>query len=286
VNPARNPVDCSGYPEPRTFMEVHTWWEGDPIPAGQIAHLHAGTCFPLGQTVSGNVAFDVRIVMHDNPGQLYRYETGLHTDGRGEGDLAVQELNQRCATTCEYWVRSVVDTSRANDGWHELRFKPRVRFSNGDVQLTSSGWALRTENGNADGGFRDGEDGTWLDVVGRGWYDGSGYQNAVLRTVEGVLPGQVVRGVWEPTIRLDAGSDGFEPTFSAAYVDPNFHHNDEDSDGGGLVLGKWSGERRGPLTIDTRRLSNGLHTLVLRVESEHSGTRLAGLQYVNFIVDN
>ncbi len=89
-------------------MEVHTWWEGDPIPAGQIAHLHAGTCFPLGQTVSGNVAFDVRIVMHDNPGQLYRYETGLHTDGRGEGDLAVQELNQRCATTCEYWVRSVV----------------------------------------------------------------------------------------------------------------------------------------------------------------------------------
>ena len=281
-----NPVDCTGYPEPRTFLEVHTWWEGEPLPSGQVAHLHAGTCFPLGQTVSGKIAFDVRIIMHDNPGHLFRYETGLHTDGHGEGDLPIVPLDHRCPSTCEFWVRTVVDTSRANDGWHEIRVKPRVELSNGEVQLTSTGWPIRTENGNADGGSRSDSDGARLGITGRGWYDGHGYQNAVLSSPEGVLPGQVVSGVWKPTVRLDAGSGGDEPTFTAAYVDPDFHHNDEDSTGGGMVIGTWNGELRGPISIDTRRLSNGPHTLVLRVEANAGGTRLTGLQYVPIFVRN
>ena len=281
-----DPVDCTGYPEPRTFLEVHAWWEGDPLADGQIAHLHAGTCFPLGQTVSGSVAFDVRIVMHDNPGDLYRYETGLHTDGHGEGDLSVIGLDQRCESTCEFWVHTVIDTSRANDGWHEIRVKPRVQLASGEVLLTSTGWPIRTENGNPDGGFRDSAEGPSLGITGRGWYDGHGYQNPVLTSPEGVLPGQVVSGVWQPTVRLDAGSEGAEPTFTGAYVDPDFHHNDEDSDGGGIVIGTWDGEYRGPITIDTRHLSNGRHTLVLRVEAKADGTRLTGLQYVPIIVRN
>jgi hypothetical protein len=152
--------------------------------------------------------------------------------------------------------------------------------------FTASGWPLRTENGNPDGGFRDEGGAPWLDIVGRGWYDGHGYQNPVLRTVDGVLPGQVVAGVWTPTLRLDAGSEGEPSTFTAAYVDPEFHFNDEDSTGGGVVLGSWAGEFRGPLAIDTRGLANGQHTLVLRVDAAHNGTRLVGLQYVPFIVNN
>lgn len=280
--PSGNAVTCSGYAEPRVFLEVHAWWEGEPLAAGQIAHLHAGTCFPLGQTVSGQVPFDVRIVMHDNPGHLYRYETGLFTDGNGENSNPVQGLDLHCPTTCEFWVRSVIDTSLANDGWHEVRFKPRVQFSNGEVQLTSSGWPLRTENGNTEGGFRDGAGG----VVGRGWYDGRGYQNPVLQTLDGVLPGQVVSGVWQPTVRLDAGSEGLPVTFSAAYVDPDFHTNDEDGTGGGVVIGTWPGPQRGPITIDTRGLSDGVHTLGLRVDAGHGDGRLVGLQYVQFVVDN
>jgi hypothetical protein len=281
-----NPVTCSGYAEPRTFLEVHAWWEGAPLAAGQIAHVHAGTCFPLGQTVSGQVPFDVRIVMHDNPGHLYRYETALFTDGQGAEDVSVVDLDHRCATTCEFWVRTVVDTSGANDGWHEFRFKPRVRFSNGEVQLTSSGWPLRTENGNPDGGFRDTSDGPWLDIVGRGWYDGHGYQNPVLRSVDAVLPGNVVSGLWQPEVRLDAGSEGDPATFSAVYIDPDFHHNDEDSNGGGVVIGQWNGLQRGPVAIDTSRLSNGWHTLALRVDAQNGDSRLVGLQYIQIFVQN
>jgi hypothetical protein len=278
-------MSCAGYPEPRTFLEVHSWWEGAPLQEGQIAHLHAGTCFPLGQTVSGPVTFDVRIVMHDNPGHLYRYETGLHTDGHGESDLPVVALDQRCAATCEFWVRTVVDTSGANDGWHELRFKPRVRFSDGSVQFTSSGWPLRTANGNAAGGSLDGSDAT-PDVVGRGWFEDHGYQNPTLRSVDAVLPGRTLSGEWRPTLRLDAGAGGSTPTFTAAYLNPDFHHHDEDSDGGGILLGKWNGPFRGELGIDTRTLPNGEYTLVLRVEHKSGGSRVTGLQYIPILVRN
>ena len=282
---SRASMDCTGYPEPRLFLEVHAWWEGAPLQQGQIAHLHAGTCFPLGQTVSGMVAFDVRIVMHDNPGHLYRYETGLHTDGHGESDLPVVALDHRCATTCEFWVRTIVDTSRANDGWHELRFKPRVRFSDGSVQFTSSGWPLRTLNGNVAGGSLDGSDGT-PDLVGRGWFEDHGYQNPTLRSVDAVLPGRILSGVWQPVLRLDAGAGGSTPTFTAAYLNPDFHLHDEDSDGAGIVLGTWNGPFRGELVVDTRTLPNGEYTLVLRVEHRSAGNRVTGLQYVPIVVRN
>jgi hypothetical protein len=279
---AGDPISCTGYPEPRTFLEVHAWWEGRPLAAGQIAHLHAGTCFPLGQTVSGQVVLDVRIVMHDNPGHLFRYETSLHTEDEGEGDLPVVGLDHRCSGTCEFWVRTVIDTSGAHDGWHEVRFKPRVRFSDGSVQFTSSGWPLRTANGNPVGNVSSGTP----DVVGRGWFEDHGYQNPVLRSVDAVLPGRTISGVWRPTLRLDAGSGGSTPTFTAAYLNPDFHHHDEDSDGAGIVLGKWNGPFRGELGIDTRGLPNGHYTLVLRVEHKSGGSRVTGLQYVPIMVQN
>jgi uncharacterized protein YodC (DUF2158 family) len=274
-------VDCNHYAEPRTFLEIHTWWEGEPLERGRVAHLHVGACVPLGQVASGVVPFDVRIVLHDNPGHLYRYETGLFTDGAGEGGPTVVPLDHRCRGTCEYWVRTLVDTRQAHDGWHELRFKARVEFSNGDVQLTSSGWPILTSNGNRDGGGRESGG-----IVGRGWYDGRGYQNAALRSEDDVVPGRVIRGVWRPAVRLDAGADGEPTTFSAAYIGPDFHGNDEDSSGGGVVLGEWSGPFDGQLRIDTTRLPNGRHTLVLRTEARHDGHRLTGLQYVDFVVGN
>ncbi|MGH2427415.1 MAG: hypothetical protein ACRDGV_00815 [Candidatus Limnocylindria bacterium] len=279
-----NPVTCTGYPEPRTFLQIHTWWEGDPLAEGQIAHLHAASCVPLGQTVSGVVTFDTLITLHDNPGHLFRYETALFTNHAGQGNLHAVGMDETCGTgrTCEYWVRTRVDTTKANDGWHELRFKPRVELSNGEVMLTSSGWPIRTENGNSDGGQRDGIGG----IVGRGWYTDNGYQNPVLQSLTGVLPGQTVSGVWQPQVRLDAGSGGGQTTFSAAYIGPDFHHNDEDSDGGGIVLGQWNSEFRGSLRIDTTTMANGLHTLVLRVDAVDGGKRLTGLQYVDFVVAN
>ncbi len=283
ANEAHQIPSCDGYPEPRRYLQIHTWWEGDPVPAGEVAHLHAETCFPLGQVVSGLVTLDTKIVLHNNPGRLFRYESALFTNGQGEGNLDVVGLNATCGLgrTCEYWVRTTLDTRGASDGWHEVRVKPRVEFGNGDVQLTSSGWPIFTRNGNPQGGQRQGIAG----IVGRGWYTDEGYQNPVLNNAEAAVS-MPVRGTWNLGLRLDAGSGGQAPTFSAAYIDPDFHHHDEDSNGGGILLGSWPGGHRGPLAVDTTRLADGEHNLVLRVDAARPHGRLVALQYVPFRVAN
>ena len=270
-----DPLACTGYPEPRTFLEVQEWWEGTPLAEGQVAHVHAGTCFPLGQKVSGQVAFDVRITLHDNPGHLYGYESALYVDGHGSGDVSKTSLDHRCASTCTYWVHSVVDTTRANDGWHEFRFKPRVRMSNGAVMLTSAGWPAYTSNGNTVDGSRSSMGG----IVGRGWYTDEGYQNPVLSDAGQVL--QVRSGIATFNLRLDKGSDGGDATYAAAYVDPDFHHGSQ-----GTLLVERAGSYRGDVTVDTRGLSNGTHRLVLRVESAGSAGTNTGIQVIQFRVHN
>ena len=270
-----DPIACTGYPEPRTFLEVQEWWEGVPLAAGEVAHVHAGTCFPLGQRVSGQVVFDVRITLHDNPGHLYSYETALYVDGHGSGHVSRTRLDHHCASTCTYWVRSVVDTTSANDGWHEFRFKPRVRLANDAVMLTSAGWPAYTQNGNTVDGSRSSMGG----IIGRGWYTDDGYQNPVLSDATQVLG--VRSGIATFRLRLDKGSDGGDTTYSAAYVDPDFHHGNE-----GMLLVERAGPYRDDVTLDTRHLTNGTHRLVLRVESAGSAGTNTGIQVIQFRVHN
>ena len=57
-----DPLNCTGYPEPRTFMESQSWWEQTAGKSGtEYGHVDVGTCFPFGQTLTGNVNFDVRV---------------------------------------------------------------------------------------------------------------------------------------------------------------------------------------------------------------------------------
>ncbi len=272
------------YTDKRIFTEIHTWWEGDPLPAGHIAHCHAELWVPIGQTVSGIVPFDTHVVLHKNPGNLFRYETALFTGGHGTGDTDAKGLSVKGDPdgTVGVMVHTDVDTRGAHDGWHELRVKPRVKHSNGEIQLTSSGWPIRTVNGNPVGGRAK-----MGAIIGRGWYTGEGYQNPIFAgPTESVLPGKTVSGQWTVNLRLQAGSGGRPPTFSEALIDSNFHHNPEDGDGGGIVLKTWQGEYRGPLTIDTTKLSNGAHKLLLRVEARNGRERLVAIQYVPFTVAN
>ena len=273
--PGVDPVNCTGYPERRVFLEVQSWWDGNNTPHG-MAHVHAGACFPLGQTVHGVMRLDTRITMHNNPGHLFALSTDLFTDGHGSGDNVYTKLNLDCAATCQYWVTSYIDTRGAQDGWHEFRMKPRVRHSDGRRQMTSSGWVLRTENGNSDGSSRTATGA----VIGRGWYEGHGYQNPDVRSLSEIIDGPV-SGTWTFGVRLAHGGQGFSPTFTAAYVDPDFHHGIE----GWRVLAT-SGPYVGTLTIDTRQLSNGVHKLVLRVQAEHSGETQAGIMVLPFVVRN
>lgn len=269
-----NPLTCTGYPERRIFLEVQSWWDGTNT--NGMAHVHAGTCFPLGQTVHGVVRLDTRITMHDNPGHLFALSTDLFTNGLGTGDNNYIKLDRYCSGTCQFWVTSYVDTRGALDGWHEIRIKARVRFADERRQMTSTGWVVRTENGNAYGSSRDATGA----VIGRGWYEGDGYQNPDIRSMSSVLGGPV-SGTWTVNVRLGPGGQGFAPTFTAAYVDPDFHMGSE----GWRVLSRLT-TYLGPLAIDTTRLANGPHRLVLRVESEHNGEMLDGILVLPFTVRN
>jgi hypothetical protein len=272
---AGNPIDCSGYPEPRTFLEVQDWWMQTPGGDGtDFGHVHVGTCFPYGQTLAGPVDFDVRVIMHENPGTLRRVDVAIHTGGDGEGVIVGVPFDATCAGTCTFWGKARLDTAAAgSDGWQEFRFKARVDVPDGSRMVTSTGWAANLANGNPVGNWRSGSN-----LTGRGWYTDFGYQNADIDAI----PTAAVSGVWRPTIRLGPGSGGTPTTRHVVAVDPDHHAGQE-----GLVLADGPGEFRGTIEIDTRRLANGSHRLMLRTDSAlDNGSTHSGLLVIRFLVSN
>ncbi len=265
------PPDCSGYRERRVFLEVQAWWSGPNTPNGR-AHLHAGTCFPLGQRVHGVLRFEVRVVMHNNPGHLFSLSTGAF----GGRDRYLK-LDKRCATTCTWWFTRYVNTETTLDGWHEFRFKPRVRLSNGKRMMTSSGWPAYIDNGVRVGDENRHSIGA---LVARGWYEGHGYQNPQFENARSAM-GNPISGIWRPSIRLDRGAGGYRPTRVGAYIDPDFHSGDR-----GLVILSRTRAYRGELSIDTRNLSNGWHRLALRVSARHNSRENSGIEVIYFNVQN
>lgn len=269
--PVAPPPDCSGYSTPRVFLEVQAWWEGANTPDG-MAHLHAGTCFPLGQRIHGRVHFDVRVIMHNNPGHLFSLSAGVFG-----GQDNYLNVDKRCSGTCTWWFHTWVNTKSTLDGWHEFRFKPRVRFDNGKRMLTSTGWPAYIDNGARVGDENRRSIGA---LVGRGWYEGHGYQNPQFENARAALRG-AQSGVWRPAVRLDRGAQGFTPTRVGAYVDPDFHTGDP-----GMVVLVRRQAYRGDLAIDTTQLMNGWHKLVLKVTANHNGKKNTGVEAIYFRVQN
>lgn len=214
---------------------------------------------------------------------MFRYEDAICC-GAGGGTLEsapIPAAKSKCGLdkTCEVWVHTEHDTSGLTAGWHEIRVKPRLRLTNGDVMLTSGAWQVCVR-------CTPSQLITVPTIVGRGWYDDHGYQNPGMtaghRQVDG---GATINGTWNTTLRLDAGSGGFTPTASSAWLDTDWHHFDEDSDGGGTLLLERNGAYRGPLAINTDLLTEGRHELIMRVEAQRPDGRLVALQYLPFVVE-
>ena len=242
-------LECTGYPEPRIFIETQDWWVSS---TGGSGHVHVGTCFPYLQQIRGVVRFDLRVVMHENPGHLRRVDVAIYP-ADDSGLVVPVEFGKDCAGTCVFTAPVYIDTSTVSDGWQEFRFKARVDQPDGTEMLTSSGWKTYLDNGNAVNGS-DGGSG----VTARGWYTDVGYQNAYIDA----LPAGPVSGTWTFTLKLVPGADGTPTTSHLVAVDPDFHHHDP-----GLVIKEDSGECRCTVSIDTTQLANGFHRLFLRSDS-------------------
>lgn len=246
-------LECIGYPEPRIFIETQDWWVSASGSQGDSGHVHVGTCFPYLQQIRGVVRFDLRVVMHENPGHLRRVDVAIYA-ADDSGLVVPVEFDRDCAATCVFTAPVQIDTSTVSDGWQEFRFKARVDQPDGTEMLTSSGWKTYLDNGNAVNGSEGG-----FGVTARGWYTDVGYQNAYIDA----LPASPVSGVWTFTLKLVAGADGTPTTSHLVAIDPDFHHHHH----AGLVIKQDSGECRCTVSIDTTQLVNGFHRMFLRSDS-------------------
>lgn len=276
-----DPLHCTGYPEPRTFLEAQSWWEQTAGKSGtEYGHVDVGTCFPVGQTLTGNVTFDVRVVLYDEPGTLSTVELQLFGKKSGKTIARANNLNLKCLgeDPCTLWFRLTGDTAQYPlDGRQEFRFHAIVNQPDGKRTMPSTGWQAYLSNGHPRSDYRNSDNFT----EGRGWYTNEGYTTARLTTP---LPKSPVSGVWTVGVKLAPGSGGRPVTQHFVLLDPCSTCDPETE---GTIVKEGAGPFQGNLTIDTRGLSNGPHQLVLRADAPSStGSTLSGLLVIPFVVGN
>lgn len=242
ARPAVSVPDCTGYPEHRVWLETHSWWieKGEAFPG---RHIHLGTCFPLGQLITGpTLGLDVYVLSHNQPGTI----TYVRASRESVVVLKVP-VNWPCAVaTCEFPVLHMNVPLASETGNIEIRLTANIDHNAfNHRQYNTTRW--RIYHSSTSGGYvkRSGA---------AGWYDG--YENAYLEDAFALrLAASCVSGVQTFTAKGDSGDKVI------VAVDPNSHAGDP-----GLVLTP-SG---GTYTLDTSQLEPGWHKLFVR--DEHTFT--------------
>jgi len=276
-----DPLRCTGYPEPRVFLESQSWWEETPGKSGsEYGHVDVGTCFPSGQTLTGNVSFDVRVVLYDEPGTLSTVELALF--GKSSGKIIAKTSNVKATCSgsdpCTMWFHLTGNTALYPlDGRQEFRFHAIVNQPNGKKTMPSTGWQAYLKNGHPRVDYRSSDNFT----EGRGWYTNEGYTTARLTTP---MPTAPVSGVWTIGVKLAPGSGGRPVSEHFVVVDPCFTCEPESL---GTTVKQGAGSFQGNVSIDTRWMSNGPHQLFLRTDAPSTtGSTLSGLLVIPFVVRN
>jgi hypothetical protein len=250
-----------GFDPRRIPVELQAWWE----PA--FGHVHALALLPVGQTVSGTMEFDVRIVMHDNPSLLRSVQL------YAEGNLVTQVNVGRtfeAEGTHTISVRMSADTNKMQDGWRELRLRAVMETPDGNKFFNSSGIPVYVDNGKPDSNY---ERATHTSLVGRGWYEGFGYANAYWESipttkVSGTLSLRVKgqnEGDGQLVVALDAdhGTPGAGPWQAVPPTTGQVLLNTTKN------VQSWN-----TVTLDTTQLANGWHSLAARAANNDTGSSL------------
>lgn len=162
---AADPLTCSGYPEPRTFIEQSAYWQP---PSGPAQEIELGSCFPNdGVIVRGTIAFDL-FVWTDNLPAGARLTRVRITDASTTKWAATGTLTPG-------WFHATLNTDAWAAGRHELRFGAYVTNADGLVWFATGGWQLSvraTTPSYRSGPFTE----------ARSWYPGPDYTNARIRS--------------------------------------------------------------------------------------------------------
>ena len=257
-----DPLACTGYPEPRIWLESQAWWDsaGLAIPTNVGHHIHVGTCWPVNPDgsdalVDGVLHLDVRVLLHN---QIGRTSYLRFQDASGPASIKIPlTIGPGDATA---WVPVDLDLGLWGTGRRETHITANIPInSDGKRQFNSSGWQLCVRS--CTPSYRTPP---WTEA--RGWYEGHNYQNARFLSLLPVVP---VSGLWTFRVQLlQLGAGG-------VFIDPDFHAG---SEGTRIAAAGYYGY----LTVDTRLLANGTHRLVLVASDGQS----AGVQVVTFKVAN
>jgi hypothetical protein len=264
---------CTGYPEPRIFLESQDHWS--PIPGlNTLGHVHVGMCFPLYQAVSGTVRFDVRVVMYQNKGTWIR----LKGQDDASDNFYLEKPNITPPTGGEqvFWRTVNVDTTKMPDGVRHLRWYADVLQDNGNTQTARANWPLEVQNGSADKNAPETvRYMNWYKVAStnRDW----GYIGPVVSSIP--LAPVSTSLTLDAKCELNGTSKSPPVDRSIVNLDPDFHHGME-----GTVV--YSGAPlNGTLTVDTSGLAEGPHKLSLRCIQDDGNERHEGIGVVPFKVD-
>lgn len=255
-DPPGRQVPDSTFNARRIPIELQAWW------APNFGHIHAAAMLPLGQDVSGTLDFDVRIVLHDNPSHLF--ELRIDTD---QGVFKRIPLNLRCpydgrtSTNCAFNVPVSLDTTKMTNGWREIRIRATSDSPDGKRFLNSSGIPLHIVNGGGGGGSNYNRWCNNRSLIGRGWYDGFGYTNAVIECV----PLAPVSGVHTFNVRAQQTSNHLQVALDKTHYIPAVGSWPEVAPSAGRILFDRAGNFQSftPITVDTRQLANGWHSLAV-----------------------
>ena len=255
---ASDPQGCTGYSTPRTFLDSQAWWVTEGAQAGtSYGHVHMGTCFPLNQTVSGVVPFDIELVLHENPGALFHIQPFLcrstnNTECTTMPDLVFSPAftcDPATQITCTSWYHYDWDTSMyPYDGLTSFRFRTEVMEPDGNVLRASNDWLAVIDNGNPMNEFAP----AGL-IAAKGWYTIGDY--SVARIIDGYPPSDTT-GSWTVSARCGATVGISE---CLATVDPDFHAGTE-----GVVQYRATTGGEFTVTIILSAFAPGTHYLVIR----------------------
>ncbi|MGH2522155.1 MAG: hypothetical protein ACRDH2_06595, partial [Anaerolineales bacterium] len=271
---APDPLACSGYAEPRLFLDTQAGWITTPGKAGaNHGQIQIATCFPLNQTVTGVVPLDLRLTMHDNPGQLVSLAVQVFTDS-GETVIAKQSFSPAltCQGTCEFWVHVDADTTQVPyDGRQEWRIRARVNEPDGKALSSSTNWQTYLANGKPLNHYRN------YDLLkGKSTHNDS----SVAARLDSGYP---LAPVTEPfTVRFRCEADGPAISECLVAVDSDF-----DKGNPGVILYQTTSSSEEPraLTIDPAQFPAGAHRLVVRASANHSiGSTNVGMLGLPFTV--
>lgn len=256
---------CTGYGEPRIWLESQAWHHADgiDIPSRVGEQIQVGMCWPVNADGSEFLVGDDRLSV--NARVVLRGATGPTSYIR-VSDYSTVKVKKPLVIgpgDAEAWVPFDLDLSAWSSGRREFRWHANVPTTNDGARMyNSTSWyaCLRTCS-NVSGSQ------PFPFTQGKSYYEGE--DDASVRFLSR-LPITPVSGVWTFTVELrQSGSGG-------VFVDPDFPAGDA-----GVRL-RGAGRYKGPVSVDTRSLTNGRHRLVL-VSADGEN---AAAQVITFVVAN